>query len=306
SRWPKDLPFMRGYVLASEIVRAVADTPSGPYRFAGVVLPARGGAHWDGRMTHNPTILRVGGTYALFYIGSTYRGPMPEQELLWQTPPPAITPALPQLVESYGRIRIGLATAPAVTGPWTRADAPILTPQPGAWDQQLVTNPAPCLLPDGRLWLYYRSNTPLGLRLGVAAAEALGAPFKRLRNEPLSFCDSDHYVEDPFVWRSNQHFEMIAKDITGGFTGERHAGLHATSPDGLNWTPSTPPKAYSRTVQWDNGTTTVQGCLERPQLLLENGRPTQLFAATADGPGGFNGIRHSWNITIPLGEPRHA
>ena len=50
---------------------------------------------------------------------------------------------------------------------------------------------------------------------------------------------------------------MIAKDQEGGITGEKHAGVHATSVDGINWTVSDPPKAYSRRLAWDDGTVTV-------------------------------------------------
>ncbi|HEX2999390.1 MAG TPA: glycosyl hydrolase family 43, partial [Armatimonadota bacterium] len=48
SRWPRALPFFAGYQTHSEIVRAVSDTPEGPYHFAEVVLPARGAEFWDG------------------------------------------------------------------------------------------------------------------------------------------------------------------------------------------------------------------------------------------------------------------
>jgi hypothetical protein len=42
------------------------------------------------------------------------------------------------------------------------------------------------------------------------------------------------------------------------------------------------------------------GQLERPFLLFENGRPTHLFAATMDGPGGFNNATESFSFAIPL------
>ena len=300
SRWPKVLPFRRGYILTSEVVRAVADRPTGPYHLAEVVLPARGADYWDGRMTHNPTIVRVENRFALFYIGSTFDGHLPDPHPLREIDPPALSDRLPQLSTSYNRIQIGLATAPTPAGPWQRSATPVLSPRPGGWDHQLVTNPAPCVLPDGRIRLYYRANTPQGLRLGVAEAAALDAPFRRLQDDPLDFCDAGHYVEDPFVWSVEDHYEMIAKDMKGSFTGEPHAGIHATSPDGLHWTPSNPAKAYSRTVEWDDGTTTVQGCLERPQLLFEHGRPTHLFAATADGPGGFDRAQNTWTMVLPL------
>src|SRR5262245_45244510 len=60
SRWPKDITFHPGWMTNSEIVRAVADRPEGPYVFQQVVLPARGADYWDGRSTHNPSITRHG------------------------------------------------------------------------------------------------------------------------------------------------------------------------------------------------------------------------------------------------------
>jgi hypothetical protein len=45
------------------------------------------------------------------------------------------------------------------------------------------------------------------------------------------------------------------------------------------------------------------GQLERPFLLMENGRPAYLFAATGDGPGGFANMTQSFNVAIPLVHP---
>jgi len=68
----------------------------------------------------------------------------------------------------------------------------------------------------------------------------------------------------------------------------------------MAWALSNPPKAYSRRVRWDDGSVTEQGALERPQLLLQEGRPTHLFAAAGDGPGGFDHCTRTWNLVIPL------
>jgi hypothetical protein len=293
ARWPKALPFFDGYKTHSEVVRALSDTPEGPYAFQKVVLPARGPDYWDGRMTHNPTIHKHGDTYLLFYIGATYDGPRPSAEELWQrtTRKPAA---------SYASIRIGLATSTSALGPWTRRDEPILRPRPGKWDSTVVTNPAPCVLDDGRILLLYRANTPQGLRIGAAMADGPEAAFRRISDDPVLAFLGDNHVEDPYVWWAGDHFELLAKDMTGGITGEKHAGVHATSPDGLHWTPSDPPKAYSRRVLWDDGTVTVQGSLERPQLLFQEGVPTHLYCATGDGPGGFRNATRTWNMVIPL------
>jgi len=294
ARWPKELPFFDGYKTHSEIVRAVSDTPEGPYAFQEQVLPARGPEFWDGQMTHNPTIHKAGDSYLLFYIGATYPDPRPTAKELWDG-------GLTKPNDSYRTIRIGLATAPSVLGPWTRRDEPILLPRPGKWDGSVVTNPAPCVCDDGRILMLYRSNTPDGLRIGATMADHADAPFERIADDPVLRLEGGNFVEDPFVWWATDHFEMLAKDMTGGITGEKHAGVHATSTNGTEWTMCDPPKAYSRRIVWDDGSTTEQGCVERPQLLFHDGVPTHLFAATADGPGGFRNATRTWNMVIPLG-----
>lgn len=293
ARWPKDLPFFDGYKVASEVVHAVSDTPEGPYSFERVVLPDRGSDFWDGRMTHNPTIHRYGDTFLLFYIGATYAGPRPSASTLRQK-----TTEIPN--RAYRTIRIGLAWAPSVWGPWRRPDAPVLDIRPGNWDSSVVTNPAACVLADGRILLYYRSNTPRGLRIGLAGADGPDKPFERLTDDPVLSFEGDNAVEDPYVWQTDDHFELVAKDMKGGITGELHAGIHAESRDGIEWSLKPSPKAYSREVTWDDGSVTVQGCVERPQLLIQDGVPTHLFAATADGPGGFRHCSDSWNMVMPL------
>ena len=47
SRWPSGLSFEPHWLTNSEIVRAVSDRPTGPFKFAEIVLPARGGSFWD-------------------------------------------------------------------------------------------------------------------------------------------------------------------------------------------------------------------------------------------------------------------
>ncbi len=282
SRWPKSLPFFDGYIQASEVVRAVSDAPEGPYRFEQIVLPARGPRFWDGSMTHNPTVHRCGDVYLLFYIGSAYHD--------WK--------------ECYGNIRIGLATARSVYGPWERRDTPVLEPRPGKWDSTVVTNPAPCVLSDRSILLVYRSNTAEGLRLGAALAQDYRSRFIRLSDAPVIQFEGSHFVEDPYIWQAGDHLEMLAKDWTG-ITGEPGAGIHASSRSMLDWELMPDPKAYTRKVTWDDGTVTVQGHLERPQLLLQDGRPTHLFLATGDGPSGFEAMKQTamtktWNMVMPL------
>eukprot|EP00966_Prymnesium_polylepis_P028829 668292-Prymnesium_polylepis.1 len=73
SRWPSVLGHS-AWVTSSEVVRASAPGAAGPFRFEEVVLGRRGAAHWDGMMTHNPTIRYDAARreYALWYIGVSY------------------------------------------------------------------------------------------------------------------------------------------------------------------------------------------------------------------------------------------
>lgn len=297
SRWPKFLPMHPSWLLQSEVVRAVADKPEGPYVFQEVVLAARGAEYWDGRSTHNPHIVRFKDTYLLYYMGSTH--PFDEVD-----PAQELTLDDPRVIVARSNKRIGLATSNSVNGPWTRLDSPILNVRPGKFDSYLTSNPAPCLHEDGSVLLIYKARRYEGssrfsdMALGAAWADHYTGPYRSLSDQPI-FSPSDIHLEDPFIWKTDQGYEMIAKDMNGNVGGERHGGIHALSADGISWRIADNPKAYSRRVAWDDGTVTEMGNFERPFLLFQQGSPTHLFAATADGQGNFSG-KHTWNMVIPL------
>lgn len=302
SRWPRELSMTPHWVTNSEIVRAVADRPEGPYEFEEVVFAPREPDAWDGKMTHNPSIHRYKDRFLLFYIGTTYGAEMPTVA----SPISGDARSNPVAKEARANQRIGLAVSESVYGPWSRPDGAVLQHRPGRWDGLMTVNPAPCVREDGSVLLVYKStahNEDL-LRLGVARAESLDSEFVRISHEPIfKFDEIGGHVEDPFIWwsRPTQRYELIMKDMTGAICGEKHGGIHASSLDGVSWTVSSPAKAYSRLVTWDDGSTTTQGSLERPQLLIQEGSPTHLFAATADGPGdGFNAASRTWTMVIPL------
>lgn len=296
SRWPGSLSFFGHWLLNSEVVRASAARPEGPYQFEEVVLPARDGGFWDGRMTHNPTIHKHKDTYLLFYTGTTYDGPMPtpENPEVWGSP---------KNRQARQNQRIGLATARSVRGPWIRSDKPVLEPRPGKWDGLMTTNAAPCVRAGGRILLGYKSsaNQKDLLRMGVATAPHFSQPFRRLSEEPIfNFDQTGDHVEDGYIWWENNRYNMVMKDMRGGISGEKGGGILASSRDGVRWETARPAKAYSRTIRWDNGETTVQGQLERPQLLIQDGRPTHIFFATGNGGGGYDHMTKSWSMVIPL------
>jgi hypothetical protein len=309
SRWPRHLPMHPGWLLAGEIVRAEAARPEGPFAFKEVIFAARGPAYWDGRAVFNPSVMPIqeGGRtrYLMFYVGSTHPFPGPAHgEQVPRTDPRTIV--------GRANKRVGLAVADHPAGPWQRADEPLLRPRPGHFDDFLTSNPAAVVRADGSVYLMYKTRQYQGpergyahgrMTLGAAVAAHYRGPYRRVSDAPLFSADKFGEMEDPFVWEQDGVLHMIAKDMTGKIGGERHGGVHAVSRDGIQWEPGRPLQAWSRRIVWDDGTSQVLGSMERPHVLFQDGRPTHLLVAVADGAGGFDRASRTWNLVIPLRPP---
>ncbi|SFC54134.1 hypothetical protein SAMN05421747_11414 [Parapedobacter composti] len=271
SRWPADKG-MSGWISKSEIAHAVADSPEGPFAYVGTVLAPRPG-FWDATTCHNPLIKQVNGKYCLFYMGN-----------------------------SNGKTntkRIGLATASSLYGPWERGDAPLLeSGAPGEWDDHCTTNPAFVEAPDGTCQLFYKSwNTyeyehsdhPSirgNRKYGLATAADVHGPYRRHPANPVldfSSRGGNAQFEDAFVWRENGTYFLIARDM-GVYNHE--VGLIMESADGIHW--SEPLIAYHELAHYVNEPPAPAhlkryGRLERPMLLMRDGKPAYLFCAAQGG-----------------------
>lgn len=264
SRWSKDVPFSPGWTSNSHIVRATASRPEGPYEFAETVVPPGDRDDWD-RMSHNPSIVRADDTYLLYYYGCAYDGPRPGPEN--------------QRGIDRTSSAVGLATAPAPDGPWTK-HGPII---PGE------TNAVPVVRNDGSVLVYVRDGS---FEMSVYEADHWSdTDDYRLVAENVL-----HPVEDHAVWRSDDgRYHAVLKDMHHHYDGhdgyvDSYAGFHATSSDGVEWTVSDPPEAYPhRTagdrrliVEWDDGTERTFANVERAQVLTEGGTATHLFFAVLE------------------------
>lgn len=300
SRFPKRLPFHPGWMIASEIVHAVADVPQGPYTFSDVALPARGAEYWDGRSTHNPRILHHQGKYYLIYMGSTHPFREPSFDEL--------TLDSPWCLVGRANKRIGLAVADSPYGPWTRLDKPLLDTKPGTFYSFLISNPSPVIRPDGSVMMLFKGRSYKGndgyssMSLGIASAPSIEGPYTVLNDgKPIFQVDGQGEAEDPFLWEDERGFHIIFKDHVAKFTGEKGGGVMAHSKDGIRWTVDPDAKAYSRTVEWEDGEVALQGQLERPFIYFDKeGKPCLIFFATMDGPGEFENATRSWNMVIPI------
>jgi formylglycine-generating enzyme len=255
ARWPEATKFPDGYRTHSEIVRATASKAEGPYTFQEVVLGKRAAGRWDSGMTHNPAIYRVGPTFVLFYIGSD---------------------------EGARYRQIGVATAAAIAGPWTRSDRPL--------DLGVKTdsnNPAACFEADGSVKLVWRDKN---LRACVSTAPSFRGPY-RVANDSAW---PQAQVEDFFFFKQQGKYHLICEDGEGNITGHERWGAHLCSDDGINgWKKHASQPAYDHEIQWTDGTAVRVVRRERPWLLIEEGKATCLFTAVYDGV-------HAWNQPVPI------
>lgn len=300
SRWPKTLPFHPGWMVASEVVHAVSETPEGPYIFSDVALGARGAQYWDGQSIHNPRVLKHKDTYVMFYMGSTH----PFADI---TDPKVLTLSSPYAVVGRSNKRIGIATSKSPYGPWIRRDKPVLETRPDTFYSFLTSNPAPWINEDGSVVLIFKSRKyreafpyHSDMYIGLAKADHYEGPYEVAMDEPIFGIDRVGEIEDPFIWRDASGYHLIAKDQRGKITRHRHAGVLAHSLDAVTWHLDEDPLAYVKEIQWNDGQEIKMGQLERPFGLIQDGRLTHLFFATMDGPGGFGNSTRSWNMVVPL------
>jgi hypothetical protein len=261
SRWPKSGPFPEGYRQNSEIVRATSDSPTGPFVFKEVVIGERDSSFWDSNMAHNPTILKIGKEFVLFYIGSDFTTRSGNSTNLLR--------------------RVGYATSASITGPWKRADEPVIGEE--------SNNPA--VLVDGKkVWLVYRDAS---LRVFLAEADDYRGKYQVMNNDlwPAS------KIEDFFIFKCDGKYHIICEDNTGGVSGHVRWGVHLYSDDPVKgWKKYDPPVVYDHEILLT--TDSVLKCTrrERPQLLIENNRITCLVTSVYDG-------NDSWSQPVLLKNP---
>ncbi len=258
SRWPEETKFPEGYRAHSEIVRAVASRPEGPYVFKDVIIGRRAAGKWDSAMAHNPAIYKTGDTFVLYYIGSD--------------------------VGSRYR-QIGIATAKAISGPWTRSDKPL-----NLGISSDANNPAACFEADGSVKLIWRTAN---LRVCISTAPSFAGPYTLANSNVWPGAK----LEDFSYFKTASGYHVICEDNASQVTGHDRWGAHLFSPDGLNgWKPWRAPIAYDHSIHWIEGGDLVATRRERPWVLIEDGKPTYLFTAVFDG-------QRAWNQPVPLVPP---
>ena len=255
SRWPKETGFPGGYMVASEIVLASTDSLEKPFRFEKVIFSAREGGFWDSRMAHNPQIHKTNDGYLLFYIGSSDG--------------------------SFETRKIGVAYSKSLTDGWIRPSKPIDLP-PNA------NNPAAIVDDDGSVLLAFRDGA---LKVSIARANRYDADYEVIAFDIFP----KGRVEDMYLFRNNDRYEIIAEDNQGSYTGSVGAGVHFCSEDAISWRTCEPMQLYTREVVYSDGSVVELQRRERPQLFRDGDSVYLFTTAKINGDTRATG-GETWNM----------
>lgn len=292
SRWKKEYGFL-AWVTHSEIAHAVSQSADGPYVFSDVALPLRGSEYWDGLTTHNPTVHYFEEKYYLYYMGTTGRKEYRKDKLN---------------VVHRNNQRIGVAVADSPYGPWKRFDKPLVDVSDDslAHDALMVSNPSVLQKPDGTYLMVYKAvgKKKTGIWGGpvvhlCATSNSPTGPFKKHPVPVFTSKGSSFPAEDPYIWYQDGGYYAIVKDMHGSFTKKGRSLVLFYSTDGFDWKPTERPLVSIPEIRWNDGSIMQLQHLERPQLLMEEGKPVMLFLAadTLSGElGGYAENGHSFNV----------
>jgi hypothetical protein len=287
NRWPGK---HRDVYVSSEIVHARAARPEGPYRILGTALAARKGDYWDSGAVLDPCGVKTENGYAMIYIGTHSRDELIDSPAMRKKISAAESnPEHPEV--PVRNMRIGLATAESLDGPWKRvSDTPLIdiSPNKDDWDGYFVTSPFLFAHPDGRFWLYYKGRNPRTdnrRKYGLAIADSIEGPYRKHPENPIiDFEESPKGVEDAFVYVEDGTFHMLLHAM-GAITcvcGRPAVGLHLESRDGIHW--ENPSLAYKHNFEYFKDEKYER--LEEPMCLMRKGRPAYLYLASSGGKRG--------------------
>lgn len=193
---------------------------------------------------------------------------------------------------------VGVATAPAPTGPWTYHDELLLAPDPEGWDSYALWAPS-VVRTDAGYFMYYSGLGPpphWDRAIGLAIS-ADGLTWTRHGDPVLAASEeSDVWdskrIEQSVVTTSPDGFVMVyrADHGSGNFSGIRTAFGLATSTDGIVWQRVQtdpvlqPGDEAAWSALWSAGLAYANGAY---YLFVETEGPyrgTHLYATTYEGP----------------------
>jgi hypothetical protein len=273
SRWPKSRSH-EAWVTDSRVSHAEADSPLGPWRVCGDILPPRPEPEaWDADVTHNPHLIEAAGRYYLYYTGTRGSG-------FWKDAPERPSMEHPEWWVNRNNQRVGVVWADQLQGPWHRAEHPLMDPPPG---YRTTGTPFVLARPDGRWQMVFKGVTEDGTQRGGAVRHfvALGehplGPFQTLPDPLLAGARTAFPIDDHCQWFEDGAYWCLAKDNGENIAGYSPCLILLHSADGLKWRPFEPHFTIPFTISWADGGSTAYERLEMPKFLFSAGRPEVLY-----------------------------
>jgi hypothetical protein len=163
----------------------------------------------------------------------------------------------------------GYAYSSSIAGPWTRIDSVAMP----------FSNPAPLVKKDGSVYVFGRKSiNDIRIAQGYSAPTFSGK--YTLLNEGKNLLPGNNQLEDPTVWWSSNQYNVILSDFHADATGIGKAGAQYYSTDGIHYNLVSKDAVYTKTVTYDDGTSTTFRRRERPFVYAdEKGKVTAFFTA---------------------------
>lgn len=114
-------------------------------------------------------------------------------------------------------------------------------------------------------------------------------------------------LEDVYAFSYGDNIYMISRDL-GATLGDKEGGLLWKSDDGFNFQVKETQRAFESLVSYvgeealdgaNKYRGSLKGQLERPQLLIIDGKPTYMYSATGVNVNdGYGSCSHVFKITV--------
>jgi hypothetical protein len=163
----------------------------------------------------------------------------------------------------------GYAYSNSITGPWTRVDSVAMP----------FSNPAPLVKKDKSIYVFGRKSVN-DIRIAqVYTAPAFSGKYSLL-NSGKNSLPGNNQLEDPTIWWASKQYNVILSDFRADATGIGKAGAQYYSTDGINYKLVSKEPVYTKTVTYDDGSSTTFRRRERPFVYADKkGRVTAFFTS---------------------------
>jgi hypothetical protein len=163
----------------------------------------------------------------------------------------------------------GYAFSDSITGPWTRTDSLAMP----------FSNPAPLVRKDGSVYVFGRKAVG-NVRIGQAyEATAFNKKYSRV-SENFNLLPDSNQLEDPTIWWASNQYNVLLSDFNGDATGTKKGGAQYYSVDGIHYNLVSKEPIYTKTVNYDDGSSRTFRRRERPFVYVdEKGRVTAFFTS---------------------------